>query len=667
MILRDVINTKSSYKNRHSINANDIKEISKYYAIESRIYNSIIDENNEIKKGPLWLMNYLIFDFDFDEEHYTLKENETFESVLNKNINILLSILGTPKYIIKNKNFENEIKNNRLSNYRYNQIINTYFTDYSDSDNIKIKMPKKYGCQVVYELKESIKSQYPEQYRFFNYFRKIINELCCADQNFKNHVFKNFYNNELFDITENKDYNEIDIYEITKNNKAIFNKIKENNYYRNLDDSIKGKNFEFLIDKIHYCEQFKYLNSDNRDPLDIIFENYSNKLTNFYFNLNSYKTDKEKNKNYGFNSTSRNECLFNYFKSIDINSISNEENSYNSLVVNNSYNIFDNCDIKEPIDEYEFENTKESVLFYRQNNLLTERIVSIPDNKFHVFKLNYINRSESNISNFNDFILKDKDKILNLLINTNKYDKCIIKFSNRGKEQLYNCDLYSIKGLQYNLILSNYFIIKGYDTILNNIKNVFNKDFLQIVKEIIDNFEDSSKYGLYDLFTFVKDAIYYTHFKIYYTIKNKRNLINRCNTISTNSRCRINNRFNRLINNINYINLLNINKNNYLLFLMLSKGLIKNCNNLLKSKPISFYQSYFNISNVKATLLSRFIKKLLNNSKFNNYINYNNYFNKNYLLNYFTSEYYFNIINNFIIYKYNLYYYLFFIKDNIYI
>ena len=667
MILRDVINTKSSFKKRHSVDANNLKEISKYYAIESRIYNSVKDENGKDQKGPLWFMNYLIFDFDFDEEHYTLKEGETFESVLNKNLNKLYSLLGTPRYIIKNKDFKNDLKLGKISEKEYRFIINEYFTDFSNADKPIVKLPKKYGCQVVYELKESIKSQYPEQYKFFNNFRRIINDFCSADQMFKNHVFKNFYNNKLFNIVENTNFNLIDIYEIAKTNDKIFNEIIKNKYYASLDKNIIGDNFKNLIDNIKNCDQFKSLNSDNRDPLDIIFENYSNKLSNFYMNLNTYKTENENKDIKSFKSSSRNESLFNYFKSIDINSIFSSENSYENLVLNNCKSIFDFCDIKDPIDQYEFENTRDSVLFYRKNNLLSEPLISIPDNKFNVFKFNYINRTENCIIKFNNFILKDNEKIIKLLLNSNKYKKCLIKFENRNKNEVFKCNLYNTSSLQANLILADYIIIKGYDIALSNVKNIFNKDFISFVKKILNLCDNSKEYGLYDIFNIIKEALYYVHFKIYYTIKDKANRILNARKSSCR-RCQTNcKRLNRLINNVNYLTLGDLNKNNELFNILLSKGLINDKNNF-KSKPISFYQSYFKISNMKATLFSRFIKNLIANRQLNEVNNnFYNYFNNFTFINYITSDYIDNIINNFIIYIFNLYYYLFYIKDNIYI
>ena len=50
MILRDVMNSKSSNHMRHSINANDIHKIAFYYAMESRIYNAIYDKISEFSE-----------------------------------------------------------------------------------------------------------------------------------------------------------------------------------------------------------------------------------------------------------------------------------------------------------------------------------------------------------------------------------------------------------------------------------------------------------------------------------------------------------------------------------------------------------------------------------------------------------------------------------------
>ena len=127
-LLRDVMNSKSDKHFRHSEDAYDIKKLSFYYAIESRIFNSIWNE--ELKKytrGPLWFTNIMVFDFDYDEEHFPNVDD--YERKLNESLEKLTNILGTPKYKIYNKQkftkWEKEV----------------YFTK-----NGEVKLPKKYGC-----------------------------------------------------------------------------------------------------------------------------------------------------------------------------------------------------------------------------------------------------------------------------------------------------------------------------------------------------------------------------------------------------------------------------------------------------------------------------------------------------------------------------------------
>ena len=224
-ILRDVMNTKSDKHFRHSVDANNIKTISWYYAIESRIFNAVYDSNlNKYIRGDYWFTNIMVFDFDYDEEHFpNIKD---YHKELDKSLNKLYSILGKPKYILTNKN-----------NYTKEQD-ETYFTKKG-----VVKRPKKYGCQVVYELKDSLQSQYKEKVKLYNTVRNKISAICNADLNFKGHMFKNFYNKNLFNVIENEkgNYDLIDIKDIA------INKLKMN---KNLIESIYNlKPFETLKDK----------------------------------------------------------------------------------------------------------------------------------------------------------------------------------------------------------------------------------------------------------------------------------------------------------------------------------------------------------------------------------------------------------------------------------
>ena len=230
--LVDVMNSKSEYIMRHSVDIKNLREIKKYYAIESRIFNGIWnEEENKYEKGPFWFTNYIVFDFDFDKEHFPeLKTEKDMEKKLEVSLDSLFSILGTPKYIIKNK-WTNE-GNDCYTEYQKKK----YFT----KNNI-VKLPKKYGCQVVYELDESLQSQYKERVSVYNQLRNIISLKCDGDINFKGHMFKNFNNRYLFNVTtfKNEETNKINLYNLSKRfeNEIIKNNKLYSEIYRNKNDN----------------------------------------------------------------------------------------------------------------------------------------------------------------------------------------------------------------------------------------------------------------------------------------------------------------------------------------------------------------------------------------------------------------------------------------------
>lgn len=553
ILLRDVMNSKSDKHFRHSENAYDIQRLSFYYAIESRIFNGVWNEELEkYTRGPLWFTNLMVFDFDFDEKHYPNIKN--YESKLNDSLNKLEQILGKPKFKIFNKQY--------FSNWEKE----VYFTK-----NGEINLPKKCGCQVVYELKESLQSQYKEKVNLYNSIRLHISSLVDADMNFKGHMFKNPYNKKLFSILENKNYDTVDIFDLA---------LKFN--YEN-------------VEKIKNLKPFESLKSKNELPSYL--KKYNNMLLGFYQELNTWKSNNYKvnYKNKMFyienckKSDSRNETLFEYFKNIPLSNLKNVE--YLDLI---NSNLFDNCSIKEAMEEEEFENTKQSVLLYREKNNI-EYVDKNIDNRVFKFEQKSLNMN---------FFDENKNELLN----------SISKISN--KEIIVNWTSFNIpiklyKNNSFENLLSNLFLCFGAENILTNIRNLLTPQMLDFYKDFLSNSNignctmDIKNIGMWDLFCIVKNAIYLTHFKYYKSIQNfrhakpvkqmtkleKRNILFKEWGIDFNG---------DILGFKNFYLKLKENK------LLKDDG---------KPLPISFYQNYFHIKNIYASIFVKLINKYLKISK----------------------------------------------------
>ena len=752
--LVDVMNSKSEYICRHSVDIKNLSEIRKYYAIESRIYNGIWNnEENKYVKGSLWFTNYMIFDFDFDKEHFPeLETDEDMKRKLDESLNSLFSILGTPKYIIRNKtNTGKDV----YSDYQKKK----YFT----KNNIT-KLPKKHGCQVVYELDKSLQNIYKEQIVVYNLVRNIISAKCDGDLNFKGHMFKNFHNRYLFNVKTFKDVetNKINLYnlckiyenEIVSSNKKyreIYkvnsknNNNNSNNYNNNDSDNCIDNDYS-LIDSIFSLKPFETIK--NETILAPQFKRYSTKLVNEYINnINTYNhgsfgsgissrnnsySDKNSDNNNSSNgnngdcikdivlnysdyyinnfvnngkeesllkSKGRNETLFNYFNIIPLKIL--EIFDYNNdyiCTLYNSTNIFDNCDIKDPLEIEEFETIKESVLNYRIENYLDEgyEIKTLNDNSnnsssnnsnsgndvgdvkkidYRVFKIdqnkfnhNFVNENRNNIFN-SSIVNASNNNCCKYNPNTQKYE---YKYEHGSKynNYSYGCDwgyknVIDIKYVYGNLKIELYdiniirdiininkkeVIIKNtammlanvflHDpiTILSNIPSLFNQHLINFINREILKESEIFLGGLYDYYRIVKDAIFYTHFKLKHSIKNakldniERNKLtleeNREN-IKLNGAKANRERRNKYLEEtwgiINYIKNENDSNNGKLNNLKEIINFIEyfkpfysklEKENLIKengkAKTVSFYQNYFNVRNCYASEYRRTINRYVN-------------------------------------------------------
>ena len=658
------MNSKSTYHCRHSVNAFNIKELSKYYAIESRIYNSVFDkEKNKFVKGKLFFTNIMVFDFDFDEKHFpNIKD---YKLKLNNSLNKLKSILGNPNFIITNKD---------CCEFSEEQI-EKYFTKYNILGEKEINLPKKYGCQVVYELKNSVKSQYIEQYNLYKKVRMHITKLVDADINFKGNMFKNYLNKTLFNIEEfdEKLSNKIDIFDLA----LKFDLETEED-----------------IQKIKSLKPFEYLDPIKNIPS--LFLYYNSKLIEFYNNLNSWKTNSDfkennlqsnKNNLYIKRSESRNESAFNFLKFFNLDYIKNL--NYNNFIsIAKLNNIFENCSIKEDLDENEFNEIKNSIICYKENNknielynyaaninFLNSQINNRIDNR--VFKFNICNNDYLNFfqSENNKILLYQSiQKTLNNLNDHNENNYIYYDFYMRkDSKKMSRCKIY-LYGEDYDglyKIISDLFFYYGIETLLSNINIIFNPYFVTEINKNLIKPILNKELGLYDMYLLFKDALFISHFKLYHSIKENvikedfNNLEKPINIKEFYGINFVNNNYSNL-NNIELINKFDIYFNR---ILSLNNNLIIKLENNFKIAPISLFQNYFHIKNIDATKLKHFIidyinfldnknffmKKLnLNNKKDIKLLIFNYKYLKDQKTNFLvknknTSQYIFHINNNFII------------------
>ena len=666
ILLRDVMNSKSSFIKRHSCNAYDLKEISKWYAIDCHLYNSVWDNDfNRWKKGDHWILNTMVFDIDLDPNSDNLKnlnEKEIIEK-LDLSIKKLESILGKPKYLIRNK-----------TSYTQKQIDN-FFTKIDEKTNEKIvKLPKKYGCQVIYELNESVTSEMFGVRDVYNYVRLVLTDIINADKQFNGYMHKNYYNKELFNVIENKDDSKIDIFKIAK----LFN-------YRNskAPENILN-NTDAILEEIKSLKPYEKLG--DKEKLNKYLMYYTSKLENYYSSLNRWNNSFIDNGNYNgggnlsnsmYNKTKidvsnvktsgRNNTLFNFFKSNNLETLKSFYNDLEGLkTLIENLNLFSNCIEKSMLSDYEIISTLESTINYKEQNgdiantidsfeLLLQSDKNIDIRVFKVDQSSY------------DYMFFGKNKCdlyksSNVILNSNNLK---IKRYWMNKHPL-KITLY--KNDSFSKFLSNVFIHFSSEKILSNISNLFSQNMIDFYKEIYKNYIGNKNFNfndlsLYNLYCYVKEAIFLTHFKYYNAIKESRNKDKKgsCLKYEISIKNKKQDNFNIIRRNQNdrkkIFNKYCFDYNGptigfYKYFMLIKKEkLLKPDGN---PYPISFYQRKFNIRTSIASYYVRLIKNFITflnsniiskeNTKM---IDIKQIFNCK--IN--PSEIKNNIINNFIIYK----------------
>ena len=562
----DVMETKSYFLGRKTYplanpDGSHNTRLDHSYNIETRMFLGYWDDEAKsyiaLDKRQ-YLTNYIAFDFDFDEKHFP---GINHEAKLKAAVDHLEKIIGFPGiYIIRNK-----------TEYTQEEI-DYHFTKADGS----INLPKRYGCQIIYQLSETLDARNESKKELYERVREKITQLTDGDPAFRGQMVKNFNNKTLFDITEHTlDTDKtgdhlskgFDIYKFAKSHMLYCPGCRDAN--------------DLNVDEIY--NSTIYNNPERNKNLEKHLEVYSNMLLSYYYDLNSWKFKSEndnnndnnkientlnynnklsyiKNERFKFKQDSRNNTLFSFFNAVPFNTLLSIE--YKDYQTFKSNGLFDECVIKEDMSEKEFYNTKESSVSYRQKYMLMDgldsNLVTSLSGDNRVFKMNqkeydsnffknHKNEFITAINYIKDFYKKDFNRCCCYTVwEDNKRKKKIrlpinyLKVKNEFNEDGFytnNSDNINPRSI-LSKMLANIFLTVGPDLIITNIKTLFSQNLLDIIQEDLypyfaysfddinhecQNYDISKSLGLYDLYLIIKDAIYYTHFTYYYSIQSYRN------------------------------------------------------------------------------------------------------------------------------------------------
>jgi hypothetical protein len=466
---RDVMNSKSDRIFRHPVAFNHYSHLEQYYAVESRVFMSkmVKDENGNIQyeRTHLWFTNEVVFDFDFDEEHVKGKTDLELEGMLQNGINRIEALLGKPKYVIKNRTEFTDFE------------VGRYFTKGDE-----VKLPKRWGAQLVYELAESLQSQFVERVALYHQARLAVTRMVGADPNFKGHMFKN-YRSELFKV-EKFEQKPLSLFDL-----AVAAGFEREHVERVL--SLKaGEHLERNLCKT--------------------MQRYNRRLVNWYMNLNTFKRQGgfKSKRNINWNAIkcgSRNVTLFNYLCALGIDSI--RELEYERVV---SSQLFDQCDLQEPMSREEFESTRDSVVSWRESGGLEPEAFDAGDSR--VFKLNFQPLNREFFDAFKGMSMDKMGKFAEIKFVGHKRSEPV-------KEHTIRVPLYEENSAE--TALANIFLHLGGFNILENVRSLVTNESLDWIKLNLEKWFQED-HGLDDLYHAVCSALYLTHFRLYGSIREWR-------------------------------------------------------------------------------------------------------------------------------------------------
>ena len=477
-VTRDVMNSKSDVICRHAVPYDDYTTLSKYYAVESRRYLSQWTEPTPgcgwktwVHVSPLcWFSNELIFDFDAHDEDF--KNDEEAEKWLDERLKGLYALLGQPSALIKNKN-----------DYTQAQI-DRYFTK-----NGVVGLPKKYGCQVIYSLKESLKGQYVELVKLFNEARLIITKKVGADEQFRGHMHKNMHNVELFETVKNEESHLIDfkcLFDTAGIDKTRYERVMSLKPFETLEKKLSPAFMRLNTSLVRwYCglNQWRRRGSGVDKP----------KIDLSLISLTSLRTE------------SRNVSLFNWMSHVPTDVLVNIDLS------DVPKSLFDLCTINESLGADEFESVRNSVLTYREaTGTEPSELATEEDNR--VLKVDLLPIDFNWFENVkNQF--QSEAKIATMHIHAAKFSEA---------SQDWNIEVPLYDGGSPSKALANWLLLADGMQSLRHIRSLITPDSIHSIEGELDRLGLLTGHGLYDVYQVVCDAVYLVHFATYHALKDWR-------------------------------------------------------------------------------------------------------------------------------------------------
>ena len=468
--VREVCNPKSENVFRHAVPYNDLEHQKNWYAVESRIYDAIVEEKDGkqvITKTQNWFTNIMVFDIDIDAIHVGPVSEHQLEIISTNILKQLISLIGQPKCIIRNRNMYNQFQDER------------YFTV-----NGVVEHPKRWGYQVIYELDESIQSQMFERVDLYQKVRMHITRMVGADEGFRGHMHKNPLNTGLFKVEWCKNHKQLNICDLAVS---------------------LGVCSKEEVDAIWSLPPYERLEMESNPAV----MKASSELAEWYSKLNQWKLPNVK-ANSGYHvsmndiqDTGRNISMFNLLRSLPTSKF---ESAAQADILSEYPFVYDKCFNKDILDESEFESIKNSVINYRKRTGV-EPVPMTVDKDLQVLPVQLVqhdNRISVKVADeLKEAILAKKK---NLFVDGEPYKLA-------GKVPV---DKFDAPGVEAKL--ANAMIHIGAERMLCQCKNLVSQHVMDMLKEVFH----LDGYGLYDMVGLVKRTVYMVHFAVVYAVRKAR-------------------------------------------------------------------------------------------------------------------------------------------------
>lgn len=481
--LRAASNPKSALPAWHYVDSSDWKSLSKYYSLDTRICNSVVDYETGriVPNKDCWIQNEILFDFD-------VYSKEDQDNALKK----CIDIIGIPSKVIYNSN-----------NYDERDL-----TDYFSK---KMKYPKEFGFQVLYTLEIPMSNATSEYNKIIKETLKALSEEVGSDPAFQNRLFKNYYNRHLFNVEFNNNPVYFDIAKFAKKYLGI-----SDSHWNIVMDWTKGAWAKKTDqDNFNPTAFMEFWSNNSKQNIPISEQRIA--LVDWYTSdINSYTRPKKKTVVCNFNitsrdrlstftdkSTSRNETMFNFATHLSNRALFDCYNYIDDVL---DSDIFNMCDIKERMDKEEALNIVRSVMAYRRLSLsggdkycgdMSDEPVIVVDksNISPVLKLEQESQNHTfffEFYNFVESVINDSDKAKELISSICKQSDWIctedgIFVSPSSEYYRYDTDNRVSKDVLYAKIMVELCMQFGGDKVLSNISNLCSIPVYSYLTELYTN------------------------------------------------------------------------------------------------------------------------------------------------------------------------------------